>query len=312
MGHDGTPPFAFIPDVDGRATLDRADRLRADNAALDRLWADARVVLLDADGRALADDDGMLAAPTGRELSGGNGGSGVSTFLGLDDDGQAWFSLDAARTAFVAPRTVDLRSAGALWPQREAAVFAEARALQHWHLRHRHCGACGTGTEILRGGWQRHCPGCGLDHHPRTDPAVIVAVADGERLLLGRQASWPARRWSVIAGFVEPGESLEQAVAREVLEETGLQVERCQYRASQPWPFPGQLMLGFDAEARGEPQPSDELEQVAWFDREAIGAARQRDLDDDGEGVLLSPPLSISRWLIERWWARTPGGASRG
>ncbi|GAB3341399.1 NAD(+) diphosphatase [Marilutibacter aestuarii] len=303
-----TAPFAFTPTAAGElpeSGFDRADRLRGDNAALDALWPDARVILLDDSGHALADATGALAAPTGRTLSQGPGGSGLAIFLGLAPDGEAWFSLDAGLVAFQAPERVDLRSAAAHWPAAHAAVFAQARALQHWHRQHRHCGACGAETAIERGGWLRRCTGCGQEHYPRTDPAVIVAISDGERLLLGRQANWPARRWSVIAGFVEPGESLEQAVAREVAEETGLHVVRCRYRASQPWPFPGQLMLGFMAEATpADPRIDDELEQARWFSFEEISHARQQALDgvDDGEGPLLSPAISISRWLIEQWW----------
>ena len=302
-------PFAFTPTTPGRlpdVAFDRADRLRSDNAALDALWADARVILLDDSGQALADGTRQLHAPSGRELSRGAGGSGLATFLGLAPDGQAWFSLEAGLVAFEATDRVDLRTAAALWPMQDAAVFAQARALQHWHRQHRHCGACGAETAVERGGWLRRCSGCGQEHYPRTDPAVIVAVSDGERLLLGRQANWPPRRWSVIAGFVEPGESLEQAVAREVEEETGLHVTDCSYRASQPWPFPGQLMLGFMANATpAPPRTGDELEQARWFSFAEIDAARQQALDgiDDGEGPLLSPSISISRWLIEQWWS---------
>ena len=160
---------------------------------------------------------------------------------------------------------------------------------------------------MLRAGWLGRCQSCGLDHYPRTDPAVIVAVSDGARLLLGRQSTWPARRYSVIAGFVEPGESLEQAVAREVMEETGLRVRRCRYLASQPWPFPGALMLGFAAEAEsGEPRVGVELEDARWFDAGEIRAAAAResmaDVDHtDDDGPLLSSPISIARWLIEHW-----------
>jgi NAD+ diphosphatase len=301
------PPFAFTPTGPGDlpvAALDRADRLRADGAALTALWPKARVILLDDNGHALVDAGRGLLAPCGSEISEGPGGVGATTFLGLDPEGGAWFSLDAALTAFRAPDTLDLRSAAALWPMREAAVFAQARAMQHWHRRNRHCGACGGEVALEHAGWLGRCTRCGIDHYPRTDPAVIVAVTDGERLLLGRQSNWPARRHSVIAGFVEPGESLEQAVAREVDEETGLHVTRCRYLASQPWPFPGTLMLGFMAEADpGEPCVSEELESAHWFTVEEVAAAcdRERDGNDDGEGLLLSASISISRWLIDQW-----------
>lgn len=304
-------PFAFIPTAPGElpaAALDRADRLRGDNSALDRLWADACVLLLDASGRALADADGQPAAPRGAELSRGTGGSGLATFLGLAADGRAWFSLDAELVAYAAPGTLDLRSAAALWPLQEAAVFAQARAMQHWHRRHRFCGACGAEMSVERGGWLRRCGGCGLEHYPRTDPAVIVAVSDGERLLLGRQRDWPPGRHSVIAGFVEPGESLEQAVAREVEEETGLRIRHCRYLASQPWPFPGTLMLGFVAEADPvEPQVGEELEAARWFTADEIREAARREAvgQTEGAALLLSTPISISRWLIDQWLSDT-------
>lgn len=314
--HGSTPEFidtfAFVDPGACTARLDRADHLRTDPDALTALWPQARVVLLDADGRALADDHGRLAAPTGAELSGGAGGVGAAVFLGLDGEGRGWFALEAALVAFGAPGRLDLRSAAAQWPAFEAGVFAQARALQHWRSRHRYCGSCGAAVELARAGWLGHCSGCGAEHYPRTDPAVIVAVGDGERLLLGRQAGWPARRWSVLAGFVEPGESLEQTVAREVFEESGIRVRECRYLASQPWPFPGALMLGFLAGAEpGEPRVTGELEEARWFTVDELRAADARDArvgtaDDDG-GPLLASPISIARWLIAQWLARAAG-----
>ena len=307
--------FAFVEPGGCHAALDRADHLREDVAALAARWPEARVIVLADDGQALADDAGRLCAPLGAAISEGPGGPGASVFLGLAPDGVAWFALDAALTAFDAPRRIDLRSASALWPAFDASVFAQARALQHWRSRHRHCGACGGAVAISRGGWLGRCTQCGIEHYPRTDPAVIVAVSDGRRLLLGRQSTWPARRYSVLAGFVEPGESLEQTVAREVLEESGVRVRSCRYLASQPWPFPGALMLGFMADAEAdEPRVSDELEEARWFTVEEVRAARARDPHaggiDDG-GPLLSAPISIARWLIERWLAAAEGGDTR-
>ena len=177
-------------------------------------------------------------------------------------------------------------------------MFAQARALLYWHERNRFCGGCAAPLESRRGGHLLLCPSCGLEHYPRTDAAIIVAVSDGERLLLGRQAIWPAGRWSVLAGFLEPGESLEQTVTREVMEEAGVRVRDCQYLASQPWPFPSALMLGFRASA--DPQPvavGAELEDARWF-----SAPELRALVAAGE-MKLSPRLSISRWLIDDWMA---------
>ena len=158
---------------------------------------------------------------------------------------------------------------------------------------------------FVRAGWLGMCEGCGSEHYPRTDQAVIVAVGDGKRLLLGRQASWPARRWSVVAGFVEPGETLEMAVAREVMEETGVRVRSSRYLASQPWPFPGSLMLGFIADADpDEPVVSDELEAARWFTADEIRAGLTRDwvhADGEEEGIVLSSPTSIARHVIRVW-----------
>jgi NAD+ diphosphatase len=297
-------PFAFV-----EGALDRADALRDDPAALAALWPQARVVLLDDDGRALADAAQGLFAPDGDAIG---GGPGAAIFLGLRD-GRGWF---AQRATMVAPgvveaasQRVDLRSAAAAWPAFDATVFAQARALLHWHARHRHCGACGGELDFVRAGWLGRCRQCGSEHYPRTDQAIIVAVSDGARLLLGRQATWPARRWSVLAGFVEPGESLEQTVAREVLEETGVRVRSCQYLASQPWPFPGALMLGFLAQADADtPVAGDELEDARWFDADSVRAGLARDWNalpdtqpDDADGIVLSSPISIARWLAERW-----------
>ena len=298
-------PFAFVEAEPCRAALDRADHLRQDASALARLWPDARVVLLDDTGLALADEHRRLLAPTGAQLSDGPGGPGAAAFLGVDESGTGWFSLDASLSAFDAPQRSDLRGAATHWPHFEASVFAQARAVQHWRQRHRHCGVCGGALTFSRGGWLGTCSQCSTEHYPRTDPAVIVAVSDGERLLLGRQGSWPARRYSTIAGFVEPGESLEHTVAREVLEETGVRVKSCRYLASQPWPFPSSLMLGFVADAHPDtPRVSDELEDARWFTREEVRAAQAREADparDDGTGLLVSPRLSIARWLIDRW-----------
>lgn len=286
-------PFAFI---DG--ALDRAEFLRNDVDRLATLWPQARLLLLDGEGRALGDPETGPLPVTGAQRPGLREDA---VLLGLDG-AQAWF---AARDDGADHRArIDLRSAAAHWPVREATAFAQARAVLHWRTRHRHCGGCGGVLRYGRAGWLGRCDGCGLEHYPRTDPAVIVAVGDGTRLLLGRQASWPPRRYSTLAGFVEPGETLEQTVVREVFEESAVRVRSCRYLASQPWPFPSSLMLGFLAEAEpDEPVPADEeLEDARWFTRDEIGAALHGDTHADG--LLLSPRLSISRWLIEQWYDR--------
>lgn len=177
----------------------------------------------------------------------------------------------------------------------EAGLLAYARALIHWQRRHRYCGSCGAPTEPRRGGHVLRCSraDCGADAFPRIDPAIIVLVTDGEHALLGRQASWAPQRYSTIAGFVEPGESLEDAVAREVLEETGVIITSCHYHSSQPWPFPSSLMLGYMATANPGSivTTGDELEDARWFSREDIRNGR----------AILPPATSISRRLISHW-----------
>ncbi len=225
-----------------------------------------------------------------------------AVFLGLRE-GRAWFARQQADAFPEAVPRIDLRGAAMRLPTFESTLFAQARAVLHWRAGHRFCPACGGALAYSRGGWQGDCAGCGRVEYPRTDPAVIVAVSDGERLLLGRQASWPARRYSTLAGFVEPGESLEQTVIREVWEESRVRVRRARYLASQPWPFPGSLMLGFVAEAEPDaPETAqDELEDARWFSRDEVRAALREDHED--APLRVSPPLSISRWLIERWAA---------
>jgi NAD+ diphosphatase len=278
--------------------LERAEHLREDAAALASLWPRARLLLVDEEGLAVfAGSVEVPEFPSGLDLA----HIEQASFLGTEGEGgQPWFALPlAALSGAAAPELrLDLRSAAAQWPALAASVFAQARALLHWQARSRHCGVCGTRNEFIRGGYAARCPGCGGERYPRTDPAIIVAVSDGERLLLGRQAAWPAKRYSVLAGFLEPGESLEQAVAREVMEEAGVRVEACEYLASQPWPFPASLMLGFRASARPQPvRLGDELEDARWFSAEEIRAQVAA-----GE-LQISPRLSISRWLIEDWLA---------
>lgn len=285
-------PFAFLD-----ADLDRADALRGDAEALARLWSNANLIAVDAEGRALAVEDGPWRVPAHAI----DIGSEHALLLGVRGD-DAWFAVDAERVADAPEARTDLRSAAASWPAFDASLFAQARAMRHWRDRHRHCGVCGGANAFVRAGWLGRCTQCGAEHYPRTDPAVIVAITDGERLLLGRQAGWPEHRYSTLAGFVEPGESLEQTIVREVREESGVRVLRSRYLASQPWPFPGSLMLGFVAEAEPDvPQVDDELEDARWFTRGEVGLALRG--ESPPGGLRLSPSISISRWLVERWFA---------
>jgi len=224
--------------------------------------------------------------------------SADAVFLGLMD-GAPVFADDLGAREPERGRPAGLREAATELPAGEAALAAYAGSLLAWHRRHRFCANCGAPTEPRDGGHERLCPACGAHHFPRTDPVVIVRVSDGaDALLLGRQARWPEGRFSLLAGYVEPGETLEEAVRREVLEESGVVLDSVSYVASQPWPFPSSLMLGFSALAeRGDPAPGDdELAEVAWFERAEIERAAR------GEGpLILAPPYSIARRLIDAW-----------
>jgi NAD+ diphosphatase len=200
-------------------------------------------------------------------------------------------------------RFEDLRMVASLLPAEEAGLLGYARAMVFWRHRHRFCGTCGAQTIAGKGGHIRICtnPTCRHEVFPRIDPAIIVLISDGDRALLGRQASWPAGRYSTIAGFVEPGESLEDAVAREVLEETGVQVDSIEYHSSQPWPFPSSLMLGFTAHAATTDihLRDKELEDARWFTRAQLASGTPK----------VPPSVSISFRLIENWF--DAGGGPR-
>ncbi len=234
-------------------------------------------------------------------------------FLGVQHETPT-FALDVSHmddptdlVATVRGEFSDLRQVGAILPSEDANLMAYARALATWHHNHRYCGRCGSRTRRDQGGHVRHCtnPECSHQGFPRTDPAVIMLVHDGEdRCLLGRQASWPAGVMSTLAGFVEPGESLEMAVAREVEEEAGVRVLEAEYHSSQPWPFPLSIMLGFWARATYAPVNVNpgELDEAHWFTRdELLQAKAMRELR-------LPPPMSIARRLVDDWL----GHAGRG
>lgn len=201
---------------------------------------------------------------------------------------------------------VDLRQTGRFMPAEEAALLAHARGMTYWHRRHRFCGTCGSATRSEGAGHARVCtdPACGDHHFPRTDPAVIMLVVDRQHCLLGRQAKWPPGMYSTLAGFVEPGETLEHAVAREIREEAGIEIADVTYMASQPWPFPSSLMLGFHARATSRDLVVDrtELEDARWWHRDEVAEFPDWDHAEDGRPRLPRKD-SIARWLIERWLA---------
>jgi NAD+ diphosphatase len=288
------------PNVFSGGTLDRASTLRRDEARL----------------AALLTDPASRFFPVWRTHSLIRGEEIVSlsadqlpefetpVLLGLQD-GTACFAIDlsAHEPDSLAPvaalgEFADLRMVGGQFSQPDAALLAYARAMIHWHRTHRFCGRCGRPTQSGDGGHVLRCsdPECGHEVYPRTDPAVIMLVHSGDQCLLGRSPLWAPGVFSTLAGFVEPGESPEEAVAREVMEETGVRVTGVKYHSAQPWPFPGSLMIGFFAEAeRAEPViDHNELEAAAWFTRDDLR-------DFSNRGMSLPRQISIARRLIEDW-----------
>lgn len=267
----------------------------------------SRFIVLRNDGRALVDPDShALRLVAGRERVDRNR---HASFLGRHANADYFLDVveDAASDALalqIDARWLDLRSAGSRLPSFDAGLFAYARALAHWQMRTRHCPVCGAMLLLVAAGHRGHCtnPACGADQFPRTDAAVIMIVTHEDACLLGRQASWDEHRYSTLAGFVEPGETLEDAVCREVFEEAGVVVEDCEYHSSQPWPFPASLMVGFLARAATrEIKLGSELQDVRWFSPgDIVRKVRNGEL-------LLSSPVSVSHRLIEHWLHESAG-----
>jgi NAD+ diphosphatase len=288
-----------------RATVDRAAERRTDSAWIEQIWADPKTrVLVVSESRALVDlTDGrhqlVLVSPQ-------DAPEGTRFFLGVDEDEIAYFgvsgdlpALDTVRSG-AEPKALQLRQVGADLSARDAGLLTHAVALANWHDTHTHCPRCGTPTVPAPAGHVTTCPRDGTEHFPRLDPAVIMLVIDPEdRLLLARNATWPRGRMSVLAGFVEPGESCEHAVAREVLEESSIVVSQVEYLGSQPWPMPRSLMLGFRAVA-GDMQEitvdEEEIGEARWFTRAELIEAIE------GRVLSVAPTSSIARRLIEYWY----------
>ena len=287
-----------------RGTVDRSAEHRTDPEWLEARWAEpgTRVLVVD-DGQALArlgDADAELVL-----LPVSQAPDGPRYLLGVDDGGRAYFGvsapLPAADDAAVGQaKPVGLRQVGALLGDRDAGLLTHAVALGNWHATHTHCPRCGALTNLVTGGHSRICPVDLSEHFPRTDPAMITLVTDArDRALLARNRAWPERRVSILAGFVEPGESAEQAVEREVAEETGIIVHEIRYLGSQPWPMPASLMLGFWARANGV-QPirvdEEEIAEAHWFSRDELRASMA------SSEIRLPPPVSIAYRIIESWY----------
>lgn len=311
-----------------RGTVDRVTAKRSDQDWLDAAWKDPRTrVLVVSGGRALVRLDNEHAELV--FVSPPEAPAGLRMLLGQDADGVVYFgvngelpaaaafpstdalpSMNALPSADALPptgagpgqgvRVASLREVGSLLGDRDAGLLTHAVALANWHDTHTHCPLDGTPTVPVPGGHSTTCPKDGSEHFPRTDPAVIMLVTDpDDRCLLARNAAWPGRRVSILAGFVDPGESAEQAVVREVAEETGIKVTNVQYLGSQPWPMPRSLMLGFRADAPAGQVISvdhDELAEAHWFSRDELLAAIKA-----GQ-IALPPSVSIARHIIESWF----------
>ena len=295
--------------------LDRRSELRIQPDHLAELWAapDCRVLAFWNGQPLTAERDGGLVLPaleTGLTSEAAMG-AGDPVFLGLDGEAAVWaIELTGDADPAQGPlqgrgEFVDLRMAGGRLSSGDAGVAATARALFEWRRRHRFCSVCGHPSEQAEAGWKRICPNCKAEHFPRTDPVTIMLPTFGEHCLLGRQAVWPKGRFSTLAGFMEPGESIEAACAREVKEEAGLEVVQVRYHSSQPWPFPTNLMIGLIAEVSDQDARPDqtELEEVRWFHREELRAVLAGSTAGwgDSEGVGVPPPFAIAHQLMKAW-----------
>jgi len=277
------PPDSFF----AGPGLDRADALRGQPEALARLQEDPRALeLVWSEGLPAIDEAGHLQWQplTTPDLFLGlaDGSPRYSPALPFEGDARARFNALAHLSAADAP------------------LFAAALSLSSWHRRHRFCANCGQESVVVRGGWSRQCPDCHAEHYPRVDPVVIMLAEHDDRLLLGRQPQYPPGRYSALAGFLEVGETIEAAVARELFEEAGVRVADVRYLASQPWPFPSSLMIGCTARAEDDRLTVDttELEDARWFTRGEVAAALA---GEDGASFIPPPHFAIARTLLEHW-----------
>lgn len=273
--------------------LDRADHLRRDETAIQaaRMHPAARFLILH-ELKPLMDGDHLVWARRSEVPA------GPQVFLGLDPEGAPRFAVDGAPDPDLPGQPTDARQAGALLADGRAAIVAQARSLLDWHRRHRFCASCGAPTDMAKAGYSRLCGSCGAEHFPRVDPVVIMLAEKDDHALVGRGPRFPAGFFSALAGFVEPGESLEEAVARELQEEAGLVATAVRYVASQPWPFPSSLMMGAIAGVQGFELALDESEisEARWVTRDEVRAVLR------GEGPWQAPPpLAIAHWLLRAW-----------
>jgi NAD+ diphosphatase len=283
-----------IPGFTG-GTVDRADRVRHEPALLAAAEADPRARLLVLHGLDPALDDAGRLIWTAFDVSGGE-----RLFLGYDDGVPLFAAAPAPGVPLPGGRSPALFAMLDRFHAADAPLYAAARSLVDWHSRHGFCAVCGTATAIFRAGWARRCPNCHAEHFPRVDPVVIMLAESGDRVLLGRQPSWPQGRYSALAGFLEVGESIEEAVRREIHEEAGIRIGAVRYVASQPWPFPSSLMIACIGAAESEEIEIDvhELEDARWFTREEVRQALAR---DPAATFGAPPPYAIAHTLLTAW-----------
>lgn len=293
-----------------RAAFDRVAHRRADESWLAEAWRTGQVLLLSPKSATPVHPDSLqLALRPSTDVP-----ADVPRRLLGEADGVVYFAatVEPATEGWSGGDWKTLRDIGSAIDDLQAGLVTTAVALEQWHQRHGHCPLCGAVTAESNAGWTRTCPQDGSDHFPRTDPAVIMLIHDGaDMALLGRGREWGQGRFSTLAGFVEPGESLESAVAREVFEEVGVHIEDIRYVASQPWPFPSSLMLGFSARLRGDAGihlDPVEMAEAGWFSRDEVRRAAEwvdtgTSPDPSARLQAISPKLSISRFLIDCWLA---------
>jgi NAD+ diphosphatase len=298
-------PFAIPLSLPlSRSQLDRAAHLRSDESALNELWEKGKII--DLLGDRFRVDGAKLALLASAEVKNSIGGDTEFErfFLGLDPSGTGYFVAHRKDAPSEYPTSYEtLRTIGKSLSDLEIGAAVHALALSLWHQSHGKCAKCGAETKSVLGGSVRRCLSCEADHHPRTDPAIIVLVKDkSDRILLGRQKVWPQKRFSTFAGFVEPGESFERTVVREVAEECGGTVEAVRYLGSQPWPFPASLMIAFEATISNPDSVNpdgEEIEEIIWLNRETLKNKVLR------EELLLPPKISVARAMIESWYGKS-------
>lgn len=294
----GTDPRLDDPPGFVGGTLDRVDHIRTNPALLAQTFADPAARRLVLDGLEPVEVDGALvleAIEVGARVE-------DHVLLGVDPAGRPIFARLLAELIGGAGATPRSRGLAGQVSAQELALYGTARSLLHWHARHGYCAVCGGATAPVKAGWSRQCAACQAEHFPRVDPVSIMLAEYGDKVLLGRQHAWPPGRYSALAGFIEPGETIEEAVARELFEEAGIRVHEVRYVMSQPWPFPSSLMIACIAQATGDALTLDatEIEDAFWCDADGVRAA----MAGEPDAPFIAPPRMAVAWhLLDRWLA---------